>query len=341
MRPWMLALSLLALVSPPSTGHVALVAGEGLREPFGVDFDRAGNTYVVEMGGNRVSVIDKTGKLRAIAGTGEAGFSGDDGPAVNAKLSGPHHLLFGPDGSLYIADTGNGSVRKIDLKTGIITRVAGTGLKGFNGDGKRAIDTQFGGIYAIAFWQKSLYICDLDNRLIRMIDPATGLVATVAGNGSKGVPQDGAEARTQPLVDPRAIAIDRRGNLYILERSGHALRVVDPSGKIRTVAGTGEAGYSGDDGPARAAKLNGPKSISVDGNDVLIADTENHMIRRYSPRDGRITRVVGTGKQGTNGIGGPPDACELNRPHGAQRQPTTGLLYISDSENHRVLRIDK
>jgi DNA-binding beta-propeller fold protein YncE len=320
---------------------VTLVAGEGKREPFGVDFDSRGNIYVVEMGGHRVSVIDKAGVVRAFAGTGEAGAAGDDGPAAKAQLNGPHHLLFGPDRQLYVADTGNGSVRRIDMTSGVITRVAGTGAKGFNGDGKKATETQFGGIYAIAFSGRTLYVCDLDNRRVRTIDPETGLVATVAGNGEKGVPQEDAEATTQPLVDPRAIAVDSKGLLYILERNGHALRVVDKQGRIRTVAGTGEAGFYGDGGPARLAKMNGPKSISIDKNDgVLIVDTENHAIRRYSAKDGRMTRVAGTGTMGTNGIGGPAIACALNRPHGAQRHPTTGALYISDSENHRVLRVD-
>jgi DNA-binding beta-propeller fold protein YncE len=137
------------------------------------------------------------------------------------------------------------------------------------------------------------------------------------------------------------VAVDSRGNLYICERGGHALRVVDPAGKIRTVAGTGEPGFSGDDGPALAALLNGPKHISVDPNDdVLIADTENHVIRRYSPQGGRISGVVGTGKKGAAGLGGPASACELDRPHGALLRSGTGAIYVSDSENHRILRVD-
>ena len=144
-----------------------------------------------------------------------------------------------------------------------------------------------------------LYLADLENRRIRAVDLKTGLVSTIAGNGSKGVPEDGAEARRAPLVDPRAVAVDGRGNVYILERSGHALRVVDRSGKIRTVAGTGAKGSSGDGGDARKATLNGPKHLCVDpqGN-VIIADTENHRIRMYRPADATIVSVAGSAARG-------------------------------------------
>jgi DNA-binding beta-propeller fold protein YncE len=333
---------LLAVAAAGGPGQVALVTGQGLNEPFGVAFDAAGHTYVVEMAGHRVTVIDAAGRQSVLAGTGEKGYGGDGGPAEKARFNGPHHLLLGPDGALYVADTWNYAVRRIDLAKRGITTVAGTGVKGFSGDGGPAREAQFGGVFSIAFHGGKLYVCDLDNRRVRAVDLATGIVSTVAGNGEKGMPRDGEEARTQPLVDPRAIAFDATGRLYIAERGGHALRMVDAQGRIRTVAGTGEAGFSGDGGPARAARLNGPKHIWVTpADEVLITDTENHVVRRYSPRDGTMHRVVGTGTKGAAGLGGPPEACELNRPHGAQAHPRTGALYISDSDNHRVIRIER
>jgi streptogramin lyase len=158
----------------------------------------------------------------------------------------------------------------------------------------------------------------------------------------KGVPADGARAIAAPLVDPRAVIADRRGRVYILERSGHALRVVEQDGSIKTVVGeSGRSGNTGDDGPARVATLNGPKHLCEDRDgSILIADTENHVVRRYDPRDGRITRVAGTGRQGSQGVGGLPLAVELHQPHGVFVHPN-GDLFISDSGNHRVLKVER
>lgn len=318
----LLACSAFATLPAQTTPRVRLAATGGLEEPFAVDFDADGRMYIAEMAGNRVSVRDATGRSFR----------------VTAVFNGPHHLLKGPDGLIYVADTWNHAVRRIDPRTGGVARVAGTGVKGFGGDGGPALDAQFGGIYAVAFHAGHLYLADLDNRRIRAVDLSTGIVRTVAGNGEKGVPGDGAVAQHAPLVDPRAVAVDAMGRVYICERGGHALRVVDARGRIRTVAGTGTAGFSGDGGPALRAELRGPKHISVDADGtVLIADTENHVIRRYVPADGTIVRVAGTGEKGAAGVGGAPDRVQLNRPHGAFRHD--GTLYIADSDNHRVLAI--
>jgi sugar lactone lactonase YvrE len=295
------------------------------------------------MTGQRVRKVDAKGILTTIAGTGQKGDGGDGEAATKAQFNGMHSLAVTANGDLYLADTWNNRVRKIDAKTGVITTVAGTGQKGFSGDGGPAAKAQFGGIYCVALDPKGerLYLADLDNRRIRVVDLKSGTVNTVAGNGERGVPKDGADARSAPLVDPRAVAVDAKGNVYILERSGHALRVVDDKGKIRTVAGTGKAGATGDGGDARQATLNGPKHLCIDleGN-VLIADTENHLIRKYLPKEGKIVRVAGTGKKGADGVGGDPLKADLSQPHGVYMHPS-GVLYISDSSNHRVLKIEK
>ena len=153
---------------------------------------------------------------------------------------------------------------------------------------------------------KHLYVADIENRRVRRIDLASGVVTTVAGNGAKGAPADGADAKSAPLVDPRAVAITTKGEIYILERSGHALRFVDAKGKIRTVAGTGQPGFSGDGGKAREATLREPKHLCLDrdGN-VIIADTGHNRVQRITPR-GITTTVAGTGTRGFSGDGGPP-----------------------------------
>ena len=338
---------------PARAGRLVLVAGGGhggdgtsaeqaeLIAPFGVGFDADGTLFFVEMTGHRVRKIGPDGLVTTLAGTGRPGSGGDDGPSTQAGLNGPHSLAVTKTGDVYVTDTWNNRVRKIDARSGRITTVAGTGRKGFSGDGGPADRAEFGGIYCLALDEagQTLDLADLDNRRIRRVNLKTGTVSTVAGNGKKGVPNDGDDASSSPLVDPRAVAIDGRGNLYILERGGHALRVVDRAGKIRTVAGTGKQGDSGDGGDARAARLNGPKHLCVDAQgNVLIADTENHRIRMYRPDDGTIRAVAGNGRKGTKGLGGPPADAELAQPHGVTIGPG-GILYISDSSNNRILKI--
>jgi len=322
---------------------LVLVAGgdkANFKEPFGMDFLPDGSVVLVEYVANKVTHIDKDGKVSAFAGTGEKGFK--DGAADQAQFNGPHNLAVGKDGTIYVADSLNHVIRKIDPNIKFVSTFAGTGKRGFSGDGGPAKDAEFNQTFHVALdrEQKNLYVVDLSNKRVRKVDLATGIVTTVAGNGKAGVPLDGAKAAEAALVDPRACALDSRGKLYILERGGHALRVVE-DGKIRTVVGTGRSGATGDNGPGTKAGLNGPKILWVDKNDdVLIADAENSLIRKYIAKDGTIVRIAGTGKKAAGELGGPPLETAIARPHGVAEGPD-GTIWIVDSYNARVLKIVK
>jgi DNA-binding beta-propeller fold protein YncE len=325
-------------------GDGAQATAAKLLTPFGVAFDGVGNLYIVEYTGQGVRRIDSKGSISTFAGTGQKGSAGAGRPVIKAEFNAPHSLAVLPSGDVLVADTMNNRVCRIDGRSGLLRVIAGTGEKGFTGDGGPAVKARFGNIYCATLDSRGerLYLADLDNRRIRVLDLLTGVVTTVAGNGMKGVPEDGAEAVKAPLVDPRAVSVDAKGNIYVLERSGHALRLVDSRGKIRTIAGTGKAGATGDGGDARFATLNGPKHLCIDNDgNVIIADTENHLIRKVIPAEGKIIRVAGTGRKGSAGVGGPPQEAELNQPHGVYIHPTTGTLYIADSSNNRVLMIDR
>lgn len=346
---------LLALVAFPAlAAKFELVAGGGtkappapaaeveLKEPFGVEFTAAGEMIIVEMTkGERVLRMDKAGTVHHLAGTGQRGADGDGGDPKTAKFNGIHNLAILPDGTIFLSDAFNQRVRRISANWSVVDTFAGDGRKGFGGDGGPAAKASIGTPMQVALDAKNewLYIADLPSARVRRVNLKSGIIDTIAGNGKRGVPADGQPALDQPLVDVRAVVPDNAGGFYILERNGNALRYVDASGKIKTVAGTGQKGLSGDGGPALAATMNGPKHICMDRDGtVLIADAENHVIRRFDPKTGLITRIAGTGKAGAAGVGGDPLACELRRPHGVTIGPD-GLLYITDSYNDRILRI--
>jgi len=342
----------LGCVAATRAEKVVVVAGGGqgaspgpatsvkLDAPFGVGFDPAHNMYIVELSGGRLLRVDLQDRLTTLGGSSGKGDRGDGGPAARAQFNGPHNLVLDRQGNLYLADTWNNRIRKIDATSGVITNFAGSGKKGFDGDGGTAASAQFGGIYCLAFdaQQTQMYLADLDNLRIRAVDMKTSNVRTVAGNGQRGIPENGAIATAAPLVDPRAVAADRQGNVYILERTGNALRVVDRAGKIRTVVGPGSA--SGGEKEAQPISLLGPKHLCVDADDnVLIADSDHHAIRKYLPRQNKLIRFAGTGKRGAGGIGGPALDVELDQPHGVAVDPS-GTVFICDSYNNRVLKIE-
>ena len=302
-----------------------------LNSPFGVDFDAAGNMYMVELAGGRVHKLDTSGNFTTIAGDGSKSYKGDGGPAAKATFNGMHNVAVTPQGDLYIADSWNHCVRKIDGKTGIISTIAGTGQPGFTGDGGPATKAQFNFLMCVSLnpGNDKLYVADLKNHRIRMIDLKTGIVTTVAGNGKKGIPQDGAVAVESPLVDPRAVAVDSKNNIYVLERSGNTLRVVGDDGKIKTVVGTGERGTAL--GPAKETQLGSPKHLAIDAQDqVIIADEANRRILKYNPQTSDVTVLLGKGAEKPN--------RGLSKPHGVCVH-ADGTIYIVDTGHHRILSL--
>jgi DNA-binding beta-propeller fold protein YncE len=297
-----------------------------LKQPFGVDFDAKGNLYIVELGGGRVHKLTPRNIFTTLAGDGSKSYKGDGGPAKAATFNGMHNVAVTPAGEVFISDSWNFCVRKIDTRGNVSTAI-GTGKRGFSGDGGPLRKAAFTFTMCITMnaTHDKVFIADIQNRRIRVADLKANKVTTIAGNGKRGVPKDGAKATAAPLFDPRAVAPDSKGNVYILERSGHALRVVRPNGKIFTVAGTGKKGKQ--DGPGKQATLGAPKHICVDDADnVYIADEANDLIRKYDAKTGEVSTVLGHGK------------VKLDYPHGVTWHK--GKLYVVDTGHNRILRIE-
>ena len=300
-----------------------------LLSPFGCDFDTEGNLYVVELEGGRVHRLGTDGRLTVIAGNGTKGYVGDGMPVRSAVFNGMHNLAIDSKNQLYISDSWNHCVRRIDLRTGLISTVSGNGIAGFRGDGGAGIFAEYNFLMCLTLSSTSpaLLIADLKNRRIRRHDLETELVITLAGNGQRGIPSDGAVAVEAPLVDPRAVAADSQNRLYVLERGGHALRRIDVDGRIWTVVGDGQAGDR--DGIGRQARLNSPKHLCVDAHDrVVIADDQNAVIRLYDPETNEVRTLLGRGQFG--------QGVTLKRPHGVTVEGA--WLYVVDTGNHRILR---
>ena len=311
-----------------------------INNPYGLVIGPDGALYFCEIGNHRVRRLDPgTHKISTVAGSGEKGYTGDNGQAASAALNEPYEVRFDKTGNMFFVDMPTHVVRRVDRKTGVISTVAGSGAPGFSGDNGPAIKAQLRQPHSIAFDPEGrLLICDIGNNRIRRVDLKTGIIETYAGTGERKPTPDGAPLAGTPLNGPRALDLDPQGNLYLVLREGNAVHKIDPkAGRIYHVAGTGEKGYTGDGGDAKIAKLSGPKGISYapDGS-LYIADTESHTIRRISP-NGMITTVVGTGERG-DGPDGDPLKCKLSRPHGVFVD-THGVVYIDDSESHRVRRL--
>jgi streptogramin lyase len=316
-----------------------------LDQPFDVAVDRAGNLYFSDTNNHRVRKVDaKTGIISTVAGNGQKGFGGDGGKATDAKLNEPYGLELDAEGNLFIVDRLNFCVRKVDAKTGTISTLAGTGGKsGFGGDGGPADKALLREPNGHCLDGKGkLYIADVADHRVRVVDLKTGTIDTLCGTGKGAATGDGGPVKAASLLGPRAVAVGPDGCLYVVERNGHSVRKIDfAKGTIDRYAGTGKKGYTGDNSPAKDATFDGPKEIDIDrhGN-VYVVDTENEAIRRIDAKTGIVTTVAGKGKSKTPGLGdgGPATTATLGRPHGVAVGPD-GALYIGDTNSHRIRKV--
>lgn len=288
-----------------------------LNNPFAVAFTADGDMVFSDTFNQCIRRVDtKTGVIRNVAGTGERGFAGDGGPAAEALLNEPYGVVVDRGGKIFFADRLNGRVRQIDA-AGRIDTLAHAGLVEPNG---LALDAS----------QTHLYIADVADHRVRVVDLATGALSTFAGTGEARHSGDGGPAVKAGIFGARAVAFAPDGSLYVMERQGSSIRRIR-DGRIETVGGTPTVrGYAGDGGEAAKAVFAAPKEMAVDGDGAIyVVDTENHAIRRIDPK----TWIVET-------IAGPATGAGLARPHGAAVGPD-GAIYIGDSETHRVRKLTR
>ncbi len=271
--------------------------------PAGVAVDPNGYLIVVDPAGNRVCTMNAGGATNPLAGTGKPGFVGDGGPAGYALLNSPSAVAVDRAGNIFIADTGNHRVRRVQVSTGIIATIAGNGSPGFSGDGGLATSARLMSPQGLAVDSEgNLWIADTGSSRIRRVDASSGLIKTVAGGVGTGFAGDSGPAARASLGGPTAVAVDEGGNLFIADTHNQRIRRVDAdTGVITTVVGNGRAGFTGDDGQAADATLSNPSGLALDGDDSLyIADSLNHRVRRVNLRSGVITTVAGNGSGGGN-----------------------------------------
>ncbi len=325
------------------SGDDGPAAAARLNNPFDVAFDRSGNLFISDTFNHCVRRVDaKNGRITTVAGTGTKGFSGDGGPATKAQMNEPYGIVLDKASNLYITDRLNRRIRRVDGRTGVIATVAGDGSKSFSGDGGPAINAGLVEPNGIALDSAAnrLYIADVADNRVRVVDLGSETIRTFAGTGKGAHSGDSGPALTAAIFGARAVEVGRDGTVYILERQGNTLRAVDSVTRtIKTIAGTGAKGFTGDGGPALKATFNGPKELAVDASgNLLIVDTENHAIRRIDAKTGTVITIAGNGKRGGRGDGGPATAAQLARPHGVA-VAADGGVYIGDTENHRIRRV--
>ena len=322
--------------APSASGHVATEAF--VNNPYGVVVGPDGGLWFCEVDTGRTRRLDLTsGIVTTVVGNGQKSYTGDGGPALAAGFSAPHEIRFDASGHLYVVERDAHVVRRIEMPSGMVSTVAGTGEPGFSGDGGPATAAQLRQPHSIAFdADGDRLICDIGNHRVRLVNMISGTISTLSGTGEREQTPDSAPLAGTHLRGPRSIDTDNDGNAYLVLREGNAVFKLDlRAQRLQRIAGTGESGYSGDGGPAIDCRFNGPKGIawSVEDHSLYIVDTENHVIRRMDLASGIITTMLGTGSV-ADGPDGDPLQCALARPHGVFVHE--GVVYVTDSENHRI-----
>ena len=280
-------------------------------------------------------------QIATFAGTGEQGYSGDGGPAVQAKLNNPFGVVKGPDGAIYICDTGNHAIRRVGTN-GVITTVAGSGKAGYSGDGRRAGKAELNEPYEVRFDKDGhMYFVEMRNHIVRRVDAKTQTITTVAGAGKAGFSGDDGPARGAMLNQPHSIQFDSRGDLFICDILNHRIRRVDrASGKIFTFAGTGAKARTVDGTNIKATPLHGPRAIDFDAKgDMWLALREGNAVYRIDMKMGVIFHVAGTGQRGATRKLGPAKTAAFSGPKGISIG-SDGLVYLADTETHTILAMN-
>lgn len=320
------------------SGDGILATNAALFLPFGVTVDANGNLYIADTFNNRIRRVDaQTLLISTVAGNGKLGNAGDGGLATAASLNNPSSLELDAAGNLYIADTNNNVVRVVDSSTGIISTVAGNGSAAYAGDGGQATASSLKTPNGLTFDPAgNLYIADTGNNAVRRVNITTGIITTVAGNGTAAYSGDGGVAETATLNSPWGVTYTNSGVLYIADQKNHAIRKVDATGIITTIAGNGNPGFSGDGGPALASRLSSPSSVIVDpAGNIYISDTGNNRIQKINPVTNIIKTVAGSG---ANGDRNPATQVALYGPYTIALD-AEGSLLIADAAHNRIRKI--
>jgi sugar lactone lactonase YvrE len=314
------------------SGDNAAATSATLAAPAAVAYDTAGNLYIADADNHVIRKVDTTGIITTIAGSGIEGFAGDGGQATAALLDTPTGVAVDTSGNLYIADSHNQRIRRVNA-AGVISTVAGNGTAAFSGDGAAATSASMFLPEAVAVDAGgNLYIADTDNYRIRKV--SGGIITTVAGDGEQMYSGDGAAATAAGLDTPTGVAVDTSGNLYIADSHNQRIRMVNAAGIISTIAGNGALGYSGDSGNATQSTLALPTGVAVDAaGNVVIADSDNNVLRQVS--NGVINTIAGNGNQGYGGDNGAALNATLNTPRSASFD-ALGNVGIADSQNQRI-----